>query len=223
MSFADAVLSSYAPDGGLFVPTTLPRFTFDELSALVGKPFPFIVAEVLFRFASDDIDLRTLHRLAESAYGRANFHADPALPLVDLDGSKLVLETFHGPTAAFKDIGLQMVGRLLAHFLNERGRTANVLTETSGDTGPAALAACAGVPGVEIFCLYPKGRVSRIQELQLTTAESDAENIHVFQTEGNTDEQALVLKVCAGSSDHRDHRTHSLPPSPYHCLPLDKN
>ena len=115
---------------------------------------------------------------------------DPPTP----QGRTSVLETFHGPTAAFKDIGMQMTVRLLGYFLNQKGRNANVLTETSGDTGPAALAACAGVPGIEIFCLYPKGRVSRVQELQLTTAEGDAPNIHVFRTDGNTDEQAEVLK-----------------------------
>ncbi|KAK3276710.1 hypothetical protein CYMTET_15241 [Cymbomonas tetramitiformis] len=194
VGFGDAILSAYAPDGGLYVPERLPALPADKLASMKDMGYPEVAATVLALFAGDSVPFQTLLEMATEAYGPRSFQAADPLPLHKLEKGLFVLETFHGPTAAFKDIGLQMVSRLLSYFLNKQGRSATVVVETSGDTGPAALQACAGVPGVQIMCLFPKGRVSRIQELQLTTAQGDASNLHVYQTHGNTDDQAMVLK-----------------------------
>jgi threonine synthase len=129
--------------------------------------------------------------MTAAAFAGFNNGQEPPLPLKNV-GGKMLLETGEGPTLAFKDIGQQVVAQLLNYYLGRRNARANILVETSGDTGPAAVAGVRGCPFVDIFCLYPSGRVSPVQELQLITV--DEENVHVYCTEGNTDEQAEVLK-----------------------------
>jgi threonine synthase len=172
--FETALLSAYASDGGLFVPHSLPFFTVETLQAWSSLTMAQVCARVMERFV--DLPLAQLDEIAASAFASFNGGAEPPLPLLRVDGT-FVLETGNGPTFAFKDVGQQVVARLLSVYLKRRGAHANVIVETSGDTGPAAIAGVAGLPGLDIWCLYPHGRVTAVQELQMITV--DAPNVHV--------------------------------------------
>lgn len=184
-------MSTYAPDGGLYVPEKVPLISSTKFEAMQGLPFSVVCAEVLHLFSG--IDLNELKLMARNSFGLFNDGMDP-LPMTLVQGSKAMylLDTSLGPTFAFKDIGQQMVGKLLNYVLGKQDRKAKIVVETSGDTGPAAIYGVRGCPNVEIFCLYPQGRVSDVQELQMITIAD--ENVHVYRTQGDTDEQASVLK-----------------------------
>ncbi|EOD21779.1 hypothetical protein EMIHUDRAFT_450832 [Emiliania huxleyi CCMP1516] len=188
LDFSDILLSAYAPDGGLFVPelSTMPN----HIAGLhPGMTLAQVTARVLEPFTG--IALADCEEICAAAFLSFNNGLEPALPLVRA-GRRLLLETGAGPTLAFKDIGQQVVARLLNHVLGGRGERATIVVETSGDTGPAAIEAVRGCEAVRIFCLYPEGRVSRVQELQMVTV--DSPNVFVYRTEGDTDEQAEALK-----------------------------
>lgn len=184
LTFETVLLSTYADDGGLYVPEHIPRLSHDVLCSWAGASFPRICAEVLHLFA--DLPLETLLEMTTHAFKDFNGGMDPPLPITRVQ-NLLFLDASLGPTLAFKDIGQQMVGQLLSYYLGRSCRKANVLIDTSGDTGPAAIAAVKRCESVQIYCLYPKGRVSDIQELQMTTVISD--NVHVYQTDGDNDDQ----------------------------------
>jgi len=188
--FEQVLLSAYAVDGGLFVPETMLRLSRAELRSWAGLDVGRVCARVMALFT--DLSLAECEEIAAAAF--ATFNPDggaaDALPLRRV-GGRWLLDASLGPTLAFKDVGQQVIGRLLNHYLGRRGRHANVVVETSGDTGPAAIAGVAGCDHVSIYVLYPRGRVSEVQELQMTT--SAAPNVTVFRTEGDTDEQARNL------------------------------
>ena len=188
--FRDVLLSAYAPDGGLWVPEleTMPSDVWSSLR--VGMTVAEVTARVLHPFTG--LALPTCEALCAKAFRSFNGGREPSLPLVRV-GGRLFLETGAGPTLAFKDIGQQVVAQLLDHILGEHGESANIVVETSGDTGPAAIEAVRSCEHVRIFCLYPEGRVSEVQELQMITV--DSPNVHVYRTEGDTDEQAEALKI----------------------------
>mmetsp|Transcript_2203 Transcript_2203/g.3427 ORF Transcript_2203/g.3427 Transcript_2203/m.3427 type:complete len:502 (+) Transcript_2203:23-1528(+) len=190
--FEQILISSYAEDGGLYVPTELPVISHRTFSQWKSESFSFpqICAAVIGLF-TDDIDDILLVEMANAAFKSFNGGNDQQLPITQLE-NLILLDTSQGPTFSFKDIGQQMTGKLINHVLGKRGQVANIIIETSGDTGPAAIAGVKGHDNVEIFCLYPFGRVSEVQELQMIAIQDD--NVHVFRTEGNTDEQASVLK-----------------------------
>lgn len=190
LDFTDILLSAYAADGGLFVPmlATMPSAIFDQLHA--GMSLAHVTARLLHPFTG--IEVVKLVSLCAAAFSSFNNGHEPSLPLVRV-GDRYFLETGAGPTLAFKDIGQQVVAQLLNHVLGSRGERATIIVETSGDTGPAAIEAVRGCSAVRIFCLYPMGRVSHVQELQMITV--DSPNVHVYRTEGDTDEQAEALKV----------------------------
>ena len=198
-SFEQAILSGYAPDGGLWVPDSLPNITLDELRQWKLKSFPEICALVLQKFIQEEISSNDLNAITTSAFSTFEHHQGTPLPIIKVgngvNDSLHLLETFHGPTLAFKDIGLQVLARLVDHFLEKRQSRATILMETSGDTGPAALSAAANLKNIDMYCLYPLGRVSRVQELQCTTAEPLGSNLHVYRTEGTTDDQAATIKA----------------------------
>lgn len=192
VSFEKVLLSAYASDGGLYVPESLPCFTAQQLRSWAPLTFPLVCAEILQIFT--DLPITQCRAMTRDAFASFNGGSEAPLPLRRLgDDMPVLLETGEGPTLAFKDIGQQVVAQLLNHYLGARGRHANVLVETSGDTGPAAVEGVRGCHHVDIFCLYPAGRVSPVQELQLITV--DAPNVHVYRTEGDTDEQAEMLKT----------------------------
>jgi threonine synthase len=190
--FSRALLTAYASDGGLFVPESIPQVPLSTLASWASLTLSEVCARVMEYYV--DLPLRQLEDLTASAFKTFNGGAEPPLPLRSVDG-KLLLDTGLGPTLAFKDVGQQVVARLLSVYLAREGGHANVIVETSGDTGPAAIAGVAGLASVDIFCLYPSGRVSAVQELQMVTLGFGHDNVHVFRTEGDTDEQAEALKL----------------------------
>lgn len=182
------MLSAYASDGGLYVPEHLPTLPENYRTLWKELSFPDVCAEVFHLFC--DIDVAVLRELCAESYKDFNDGVHH-LPLHHFDDLYL-LDTSLGPTLAFKDVGQQIMGKIINYLLAQRGERGNIVVETSGDTGPAAIAGVRGSSNMNIFCLYPHGRVSEVQELQMVTV--DAPNVFVYRTEGNTDEQASVLK-----------------------------
>ncbi|HRW60803.1 MAG TPA: pyridoxal-phosphate dependent enzyme, partial [Defluviicoccus sp.] len=186
LAFDDAVLAGLAPDGGLYLPATWPVL---DLAALAGLDYAHLTAAVLAPFAQPVIDAATLEAICTDAY-RGFGHPDIA-PLRPLKPGLWLLELFHGPTLAFKDFALQVLGRLFDHVLARSGQRITIVGATSGDTGSAAIEACRDRDAIEIFILHPAGRVSEVQRRQMTTVASA--NVHNIAIEGTFDDcQALV-------------------------------
>jgi threonine synthase len=194
LGFRDTTLAGLASDGGLYVPEAWPAFSQDEIADLAGLSYAETAARVLAPFVRDAIDPAALGDLCERAYGR--FSHDAVTPLVQIDHRHWLLELFHGPTLAFKDVALQLLGLLFERFLTGSGRHLTIVGATSGDTGSAAIEAVAGSANADIFMLYPEGRVSDVQRRQMTTV--DAANVHAIAIEGDFDTaQALVKAMFA--------------------------
>ena len=197
LSFSDAVATGLAPDGGLFLPETLPDFSRD-LARFEKLGYAELCFEFLRGFATD-IPADTLRALVNASYTR---FADPAIaPLKPLGKNLYVLELFHGPTLAFKDFALQLLGNLYEHQCRVRGETINVLGATSGDTGAAAIHGLLGKPGTAIFILYPDGRVSPLQERQMAC--TGAANVFALAVDGTFDDAQNALKEIFGDQDFR--------------------
>ncbi len=191
MPFQDAVVTGLAPDGGLLLPAEIPDVR-GQLDAWAGLSFVELARQIVPLFA-DDIPAADLDDLIRRAY--ASFDHPDVVPLVEV-GEVSVLELFHGPTLAFKDVALQLLGRLFQYVLALRGGHLNVLVATSGDTGSAAIAGVHGLSAIDIFVMYPNGRVSELQELQMTTV-ADA-NVHCLAVDGSFDDcQALAKALFA--------------------------
>ncbi len=192
LDFEGVTLAGLAKDGGLYLPTKWPRFSEAEIAAMAGLPYPELAARVMMPFVGDNLNEHELRGLCEQAYGR--FAHDAVTPLVQLDQQQWLLELFHGPTLAFKDVALQLLGLLFETFLGRSGKRLTIVGATSGDTGSAAIDAVAGREGVEIFMLHPKGRVSEVQRRQMTTVR--APNVHNIAIEGSFDDaQAMVKRM----------------------------
>lgn len=191
-SFSEAVKVGLAPDGGLFVPETLPDLS-GEMPNWKGKSYPELCAVFFSHFATD-IEADELKALIDDAYSR--FDHQEYAPLVKLDEKIDVLELFHGPTLAFKDFALQLLGKLYERQVALSGESINVLGATSGDTGAAAINGLLGKPGVNIFILYPDGRVSPLQERQMTCTEES--NVYPICVTGSFDDAQAALKEVFG-------------------------
>lgn len=188
-TFEEVLLAGLARDGGLFVPETWPAFTPERIASFAGKPFAEVAAEVMAPFVGASIGKAELAAMARDAYGR--FGHPAVTPLVQIDRNRWVLELFHGPTLAFKDVAMQMLARLMDHTLGKRGRRATIVGATSGDTGGAAIEAFRGSARVDVVILYPEGRVSDVQRRMMTTP-TEA-NVHAVAVKGTFDDcQALV-------------------------------
>jgi len=194
IGFGEAVAAGLAADGGLLVPEELPDLGA-ELPALRGLAYPELCLRFMRRFATD-IPEAELRGLVERAY--SSFDRPEIAPLLDISGEIHVLELFHGPTLAFKDIALQLLGRLYARQCLVRGETIIVLGATSGDTGAAAIHGLLGQPGAAIFILYPDGRVSPLQERQMAC--TGAANVHVLAVDGSFDAAQAVVKELFGDA-----------------------
>ncbi len=193
VSAAQAIVSGLSPDGGLFLPESLPQFTHSDMEAMSHQDYVGCATEVLSRFLTD-FTREELHEYISKAYAPAKFPPREVAPVVQLDEQAAILELFHGPTCAFKDFALQLLPYLLTASLKKTGedKTVVILVATSGDTGKAALEGFADVPGTRICVFYPDGGTSNIQRLQMTTQEGG--NVMVFAAKGNFDDAQNGVK-----------------------------
>jgi len=187
MAFQDAVITGLAPDGGLLVPAEIPNVSA-RLDDWCGLDFTRLAYEVMGCFI-DDIPPEELRALVERSY--ASFDHPEVAPLVDL-GETQILELFHGPTLAFKDVALQFLGQLFDYILGQRDGQLNILGATSGDTGSAAIAGVRGKHNVNIAVMFPRGRVSPLQQLQMTTIADS--NVHCLSIDGSFDDCQTIMK-----------------------------
>lgn len=197
LSFSDAVMMGLADDGGLLVPETIPDVS-EDLPQLAGKSYVDLAAYVMGHFI-DDIPADELRSIIERSY--ETFDDPEVTPLVEV-GDFHVLELFHGPTLAFKDVALQFLGNVFEYVLGKRGGKLNILGATSGDTGSAAIAGVRGKQNINIFIMFPEGRTSALQERQMTTVLDD--NVQNLAIEGSFDDCQLILKSIFNDLDFKD-------------------
>jgi len=198
-SFEEVLLAGLAPDGGLYVPGRGPSLDRDTLRSLAGLPYAALAARIVEPFAAGAFNADELARLCAEAYG--NFRHAAVAPLVQLDERLWLLELFHGPTLAFKDLALQLVGLMFDTVLARRGEAVTIVGATSGDTGSAALAACRDREVIDVFMLYPQGRISDVQRRQMTTI--PAANAHALAIEGTFDDCQDIVKALFAKPDLR--------------------
>lgn len=199
-SFSDILLAGLAEDGGLYMPETWPRFTPDEWRAMRSLSYPDLAAKILSVFAAGSIDLPTLQRLCTKAY--AGFSHAAIAPLVEVENGLFSMELFHGPTLAFKDMAMQLLGQLFEHVLTERNQRVTIVGATSGDTGSAAIEAFRGSPHLSVAILHPLGRTSDVQRRQMTTVKDD--NILNIAVEGTFDDCQDMVKAMFADTPFRD-------------------
>jgi len=190
LKFADVLLAGLASDGGLYVPETLPTFSRDEIASWASLSYAELAFTVIKPFVDDCISDADLKRMIDETY--AGFNHSAVAPLKELGTNEWVLELFHGPTLAFKDFALQLLGRLMDHVLAERGERLVIMGATSGDTGSAAIEGCRHSKHLDIFILHPYNRVSEVQRRQMTTIKAD--NVFNIALEGNFDDCQEMVK-----------------------------
>lgn len=200
LSFSDALLTGLARDGGLYLPQSWPKLSTTEIAGFAGKPYTVVAERVLGALSDGDIESGALSGMIRQAY--AGFRHPAVCPLTQVGDNLFVLELFHGPTLAFKDVAMQLLGRLMDHVLGQRGQRATIVGATSGDTGGAAIDAFKGLKSVDVFILYPQGRVSDVQRRQMTTV--DAENVHAIAVEGTFDDCQNLVKAMFNHHAFRD-------------------
>ena len=191
LNFEGVTLAGLASDGGLYVPAFWPRFTADQIAALRGKSYVETAVAVMLPFVAGSLDEDELRLLCTQAY--SNFAHAAVTPLVQLDHQNWLLELFHGPTLAFKDVALQLLGLLFEKFLAPRDTHLTIIGATSGDTGSAAIDAVAGRAKIDIFMLHPEGRVSDVQRRQMTTVR--APNVYNIAIQGSFDDAQAIVKT----------------------------
>jgi threonine synthase len=197
LDFRQATLAGLASDGGLYVPEAWPTLSKEAIAALAGKSYVETAVEVMAPFTAGVLDREALRELADRAYGR--FAHAAVTPLRQLDHDQWLLELFHGPTLAFKDVALQFLGLLFERFLADSTDHLTIVGATSGDTGSAAIDALAGRDHVDVFMLHPAGRVSDVQRRQMTTVL--APNVHNIAIEGSFDDAQALVKAMFNSPD----------------------
>ena len=194
LGFEDVLLTGLASDGGLYVPAALPRYSADEIAAWRGLSYPELALRIIEPFVGGAVPAGDLKAIIDASY--AGFRHEAVAPLVQLGHNEWVLELFHGPTLAFKDFALQLLGRLFDYVLQRRRQRVVIMGATSGDTGSAAIEGCRHCELVDIFILHPHERVSEVQRRQMTTVPGS--NIHNIALQGNFDDcQALVKRSFA--------------------------
>ena len=200
LGFADVTLAGLARDGGLYVPETWPRLSPETIAGFAGRPFHEIAVEVIAPFTGGDIARTDLTAMARDAY--AQFGHPAVTPLVQIGRDRWVLELFHGPTLAFKDVAMQLLARVLDHILEKRGERATIVGATSGDTGGAAIEAFRGSKRVDVVILFPDGRVSDVQRRMMTTP-TEA-NVHALAIDGTFDDCQAQVKAMFNHLAFRD-------------------
>jgi threonine synthase len=200
LGFADALLTGLARDGGLYMPERWPVLGADTIQGFAGQSYAEVAKAVLGPLVDGDIPEAALSRMIDESY--ASFRHAAVCPLTQLGDNLFVLELFHGPTLAFKDVAMQLLGRLMDHVLKARGARATIVGATSGDTGSAAVEAFKGLDQVDIFILYPHGRVSDVQRRQMTAVSSP--NVHALAVEGTFDDCQTMVKGMFNHARFRD-------------------
>jgi|TARA_B110000091_G_scaffold213521_1_gene263190 threonine synthase len=190
LSFEDVLLTGLASDGGLYVPETLPQFSHEEIASWSKLNYADLAHKILLPFVEADVSSSELKVMVDETY--AGFNHKAVAPLVQLDKNEWVLELFHGPTLAFKDFALQLLGRLMDNALIKRDKHLVIMGATSGDTGSAAIEGCKHSKRVKMFILHPHERVSEVQRRQMTTLIGD--NIHNIAVRGNFDDCQQMVK-----------------------------
>lgn len=200
LDFADVTLAGLARDGGLYVPAEWPQMSKDDIAGLAGLSYQEVAVRVMAPFVAPQISEPVLGDLVEAAY--ASFDHQAVTPLRQLDANDWLLELHHGPTLAFKDVALQLLGRFFDHLLAARGERITIVGATSGDTGSAAIEACRDKDTIEIFMLHPADRVSEVQRRQMTTVMSP--NVHNIAVEGTFDDCQAMVKAMFNDLAFRD-------------------
>jgi threonine synthase len=197
-NFEQVLLAGLAPDGGLYVPLEWPKL---DLRNLKGKSYIDVAEAVMLPFVEGSIARADFRKILQETYGPSVFRAESLAPLKKLEGNIYVLELFHGPTIAFKDMALQLLGRLFDHVLTKRGEHVTIIGATSGDTGSAAIEGCRISKNVDIFILFPEGRVSDVQRRQMTTVQ--AANVHNIALQGTFDDCQAAVKAMFNDAEFR--------------------
>ncbi|MGM0562005.1 MAG: threonine synthase [Pseudomonadota bacterium] len=200
LNFDDVLLTGLARDGGLYLPESWPQLSPDLLRSLSGAPYAEVARQVMAPFVAGSAIEEDFGRLVAEAY--ADFEHASVTPLRQLDPDLWLMELFHGPTLAFKDVALQLLGRLFDAVLEARGERLTIVGATSGDTGSAAIEACRDRERVDIFILHPHGRTSEVQRRQMTTVE--APNVHNIAVEGTFDDCQDLVKAMFNDAAFRD-------------------
>ncbi len=200
LPFHEAMLTGLARDGGLFVPSEVPQFSAGQIRAMAGQSYEDIAFQVMRPFIGDSFTDAEFKEDIASAY--EGFAHDARAPLKKLGANHFLLELFHGPTLAFKDFAMQLIGRLFQRELKRRGTKVTIVGATSGDTGSAAIEAFRGLDAVDVFILYPHGRVSEVQRRQMTTPSED--NVHALALNGHFDDCQARVKDMFNDFEFRD-------------------
>ena len=200
LGFVEAMLAGLARDGGLYVPATWPRLDAETIAGFAGRPYAEVAVEVLRPFVGDGIADDDLARLTREAYG--NFRHPAVAPLTQFGANDFLLELFHGPTLAFKDLAMQLLGRLMDQVLTARGERTTTVVATSGDTGGAAIEAFRGRARADLFVLFPQGRISDVQRKMMTTANDD--NVQALAIDGTFDDCQAIVKAMFNHHAFRD-------------------
>ena len=200
LSFEDALLTGLARDGGLYVPETIPRFSDKDLADMATMSYEDVAFKVMRPFIGDTFTDAEFTALIDKAY--SGFNHTVRAPLVQLDQGHFLLELFHGPTLAFKDFAMQLIGQMFQAVLSRKGERVTIVGATSGDTGSAAIEAFRGLDNVDVFILFPHGRVSEVQRRQMTTPGES--NVHALAMDGDFDDCQARLKDMFNDHDFRD-------------------
>jgi len=200
LNFDEAMLTGLARDGGLYVPAEIPQMSGEEIAALAGLSYEDTAFRVMFPFVSDSFTAEEFRGCIDRAY--AGFGHAARAPLKQLNENHFLLELFHGPTLAFKDFAMQLIGQLFETELTRRGQRVTIVGATSGDTGSAAIEAFRGLDAVDVFILYPHGRVSEVQRRQMTTPSES--NVHALAVDGDFDDCQARVKDMFNDFGFRD-------------------
>ncbi len=200
LGFEDVLLAGLARDGGLYVPDQWPQLSRETIGSFAGRPFAEVAVEVILPFTGGSLTRTQLRDMAEEAYG--SFGHSATTPLVQIDPKTFVLELFHGPTLAFKDVAMQLLARLMDHVLAKRGQRATIVGATSGDTGGAAIEAFRSSERVDVVILFPDGRVSDVQRRMMTTPTE--KSVHAVAVKGTFDDCQALVKAMFNDHAFRD-------------------